>query len=230
MAKLPYLEIVFVIKSAQKKHEMFGWTPANRLPLLFSTIMQKKNFKSCCAINVLLAQNSKFNNPTSPSFKNKIGLWPFFFLGGLRWKKIIPQNQPMHLIAICSSYCWLLIKNQSILKQMRQCAHNRFHLTIPLFMDVFFEAVFLLCQVAIFWLKKVQFSSQKCNEFSGRNLIAIFETQTRKENFQNNKKCYTTSCLMIQKISKAHFSLSFTQPHLFIYWNWYENDPKKREY
>jgi len=57
--------------------------------------MQNKNFKSCCAINVLLAQNSKFNNPTSPSFKNKIGLRPFFFLGGLRWKKNHPPK-PTH--------------------------------------------------------------------------------------------------------------------------------------
>jgi len=37
-------------------------------------------------------------------------------------------------------------------------------------------------------LKKVQFSSQKCNEFSGRNLIAIFETQTRKEKFSKQQK------------------------------------------
>lgn len=54
-------------------------------------------------------------------------------------KKKKTPNQLMHLIAIAQ-----IIVDFWFWKQKRQCAHNRFHLTIPLFMDVFFEAVFFV--------------------------------------------------------------------------------------
>ena len=115
-------------------------------------------------------------------------------------------------------------------KQKKWCAYNQFHLTIPLFMDVFFVAAFF-CQVAIFWLKTVQFSSQKCNEFSGRNLIAIFEHKPEKifKTTQNATLPLYLFCLS-KKFSKACFSLSFFLPLIYSYKSWYKNDPKKGEY
>jgi len=60
----------------------------------------------------------------------------------------------------------------------------------------------------------------KCNEFSGRYLIAIFEKKNRK-NFQNNKNatlplyvfCLTTESLFL----KAYFNPSFQHKNPIIY-------------
>lgn len=46
---------------------------------------------------------------------------------------------------------------------------------------------FYFCQVAIFWLKKVQFSSQKCNFYLWKILHCNFWKQERKKITQNNK-------------------------------------------
>jgi len=62
----------------------------------------------------------------------------------------------------------------------------------------------------------VQFSSEKCNKFSGRNLIAFFEHPTnQKKIFKTTQNAILPLCLT-QKVSKAHFSLSFYQPFIFI--------------
>ena len=49
--------------------------------------------------------------------------------------------------------------------------------------------IFILCQVAIFWLKKVQFSSQKCNFYLWKILHCNFwkTGKKKKEITQNNK-------------------------------------------
>lgn len=160
--------------------------PRNQLPLLFSTIMQNKNFKSCCAINVLLAQNSKFQKTqTTP-------------------------NLLMHLIAIAQ-----IIVDFWFWKQMRQCAHNWFHLTIPLFMDVFFEAVF--------FVRLPYFDWKQCN-FHHKNAMNSLEEiwlqflkKTRKK-FSKQQKCYTTSIFILShtKIFKGLFSFKFYQPLIYL--------------
>ena len=115
-----------------------------------------KNFKSCCAINVLLAKNSKFQ--TSPK---------------------TPYDAYIAIAQIIVEFERKKVAKGSLV----YLDYTPFH--------GFFEAAYLsVCHI---WLKTVQFS-QKCNEFSGRYLIAIFEKKTdRKKKFSKQQKCYTTS-------------------------------------
>lgn len=72
---------------------------------------------------------------------------------------------------------------------------------------------FYFCQVAIFWLKKVQFSSQKCNFYLWKILHCNFWKKERKKITQNNKNATLPLyifCLQHRtNFLKACFNLSF---------------------
>lgn len=64
---------------------------------------------------------------------------------------------------------------------------------------------FYFCQVAIFWLKKVQFSSQKCNFYLWKILHCNFWKQERKKNYSKQQKCYTTSLRILSPKQNEFF-------------------------
>ena len=79
---------VSVAKSAQKKHEMIGWTPQIDCHSLLSTIMQNKKLQIVLCHKRIISSKFKI-------FKKR--------------KKLCPQN-PTDAFNCkhCSSYCWLL--------------------------------------------------------------------------------------------------------------------------
>jgi len=207
---------VSVAKSAQKKHEMIGWTPQIDCHSLLSTIMQNKKLQIVLCHKRIISSKFKI-------FK----------------KNHTPKTHCAFNCKHCSSYCWLLkfsLAGPEIFLYQGQ-KNKRSDVRIINFIWLYpFSWMFSLwlhffCQVAIFWLKTVQFSSQKCNEFSGRNLIAIFEHKPEKifKTTQNATLPLYLFCLS-KKFSKACFSLSFFLPLIYSYKSWYKNDPKKGEY
>lgn len=65
---------------------------------------------------------------------------------------------------------------------------------------------FYFCQVAIFWLKKVQFSSQKCNFYLWKILHCNFwKKQERRKNYSKQQKCYTTSLRILSPKTERIF-------------------------
>ena len=82
----------------------------------------------------------------------------------------------------------------------------RFNLTIPLFMDVFFVAVFLFfVRLPYFDWKKCNFHHKNAISISGRYYIAIFEKQERKKNYSKQQKCYTTSLRILSPNTERIF-------------------------
>ena len=67
--------------------------------------------------------------------------------------------------------------------------------------------IFILCQVAIFWLKKVQFSSQKCNFYLWKILHCNFwkNRKEEKKNYSKQQKCYTTSLRILSPKTERIF-------------------------
>ena len=67
---------------------------------------------------------------------------------------------------------------------------------------------FYFCQVAIFWLKKVQFSSQKCNFYLWKILHCNFWKKTgkkKRKNYSKQQKCYTTSLRILSPKTERIF-------------------------
>lgn len=156
---------VSVAKSAQKKHEMIGWTPQIDCHSLLSTIMQNKKLQIVLCHKRIISSKFKI-------FK----------------KKSYPQKplciQLQTLLKLLLTFEIFFTRTRNFLYQGQK--NKRSDVRIINFTWLYpFSWMFSLwlhffCQVAIFWLKTVQFSSQKCNEFSGRNLIAIFEHKPEK--------------------------------------------------
>lgn len=182
---------VSVAKSAQKKHEMIGWTPQIDCHSLLSTIMQNKKLQIVlCHKRIISSKFKIFKKKSYPQ------------------KPLCIQLQTLLKLLLTFEIFFTRTRNFSLPgteKQKKWCAYNQFHLTIPLFMDVFFVAAFFLsgCHILIensaIFITKMQWILWKkfdCN----------FWTQTRK-NFQNNTKCYTTSIFILsqQKIFKGLF-------------------------
>ena len=67
---------------------------------------------------------------------------------------------------------------------------------------------FYFCQVAIFWLKKVQFSSQKCNFYLWKILHCNFwknRKEEKRKNYSKQQKCYTTSLRILSPKTERIF-------------------------
>jgi len=192
---------VSVAKSAQKKHEMIGWTPQIDCHSLLSTIMQNKKLQIVLCHKRIISSKFKIS------------------------KKNHTPNQLMHLIAIAQ-----VIVDFWFWKQKRQCADNRFHLTIPLFMDVFFEAVFFV-RLPYFDWKQCNFHHKNAMNSLEEIWLQFLNTNQKKFSKQHKMLHY----LYIYFVSAKNFQRLvlvsvFFLPLIYSYKSWYKNDPKKGEY
>lgn len=181
-----------IVSVANQPRKSMKWLdePRNQLPLLFSTIMQNKNFKSCCAIYVLLAQNSKFQ------------------------KKQTNHPKPTRAFNCnCSNYCWLLIlKNKwgnVRIIDFTWLYPFSWMFSLRLY---FLSGCHILIENSAIFITKMQWILWKkfdCNFWKKPG-----------KNFQNNKNATLPLYLfcLTQKFSKVYFRLSFSN-HLSIYWN-----------
>merc|ERR1739844_653949 len=96
----------------------------------------------------------------------------------------------------------------------------RFNLTIPLFMDVFFVAVFLFlsgCHILIeksaIFITKMQFLS-----LEDITLQFLKKQERRKKNYSKQQKCYTTSLRILSPKTERIFCrlvlISVSNPQL----------------
>ena len=169
---------------------------------LFFSNNCKKPFKSCCAINVLLVseiqnykkQKKKFTTLFSPqkipqlrTLKlQTIAQKLLFDFGPKKWQT--SRLIQIRLVPKWAQILGLILGQPPQSKLKFRLISIQFDYT-PFHGCFLCGCIFILCQVAIFWLKKVQFSSQKCNFYLWKILHCNFwkTGKKKKEITQNNK-------------------------------------------
>ena len=182
---------VSVAKSAQKKHEMIGWTPQIDCHSLLSTIMQNKKLQIVLCHKRIISSKFKI-------FK----------------KNHTPKTQLMHSIANIAQVIvdfWNFLYQDQKFFSTRDRKTKEVMCVWSISFDytpfhgcflcgcIFLSGCHILIENSAIFITKMQWILWKkfdCN----------FWTQTRK-NFQNNTKCYTTSIFILsqQKIFKGLF-------------------------
>jgi len=116
---------------------MIGWTPQIDCHSLLSTIMQNKKLQIVlCHKRIISSKFKIFKKKSYPQ------------------KPLCIQLQTLLKLLLTFEIFFTRTRNFSLPgteKQKKWCAYNQFHLTIPLFMDVFFVAAFFLsgCHILI---------------------------------------------------------------------------------
>ena len=194
---------VSVAKSAQKKHEMIGWTPQIDCHSLLSTIMQNKKLQIVlCHKRIISSKFKIFKKKSYPQ------------------KPLCIQLQTLLKLLLTFEIFFTRTRNFSLPgteKQKKWCAYNQFHLTIPLFMDVFFVAAFFFVRLPYFDWKQCNFHHK--NAMNSLEEIWLQFLNTNQKNFSKQHKML--HYLYIYFVSAKNFQrlvlVSVFSYHLFIH-------------